>query len=390
MEPRRSARISAQAAATTAAAAKAPMAEIRKAKKTYARKEQRVVAEMNQKMDQFSAEAQLFIAQLSEKAKQSEAQLMEQAKQNEALLLEQVRQNEAEAQAFRALMKAGIPNGRGDDESDLEDVSMDESDGEEDEGLFVSREKTSLLVATDDNDDDDDEATLVTWNDILDYDTKDTKYYGYLSRGFNRTYDVIGRGPRNAEKLELVPSHRTVEKDDPDNLTAQREIKAEKRPKNGKTRMDIQGIAWVTSQCPEDPICLMDPRHWQKKRSEGNRANFPFTIIKVKWVTTDDEGKTTVQRTFETLTTVRKKYGSQSRSAPRDYMIGDRLVLPRGEQMKAGDLAIFAAAIISWDRHEKWKINPTTRKNRSPTPDEVLQTTESTRTRGGRKRAARQ
>ncbi|KXH63735.1 hypothetical protein CNYM01_14394, partial [Colletotrichum nymphaeae SA-01] len=42
-------------------------------------------------------------------------------------------------------------------------------------------------------------------------------------------------------------------------------------------------------------------------------------------------------------------------AAVRDYTIGDRVILAKGTVMPAADLAIFAAAIISWDRHEEWK-----------------------------------
>ncbi|GKT52045.1 uncharacterized protein ColSpa_12226 [Colletotrichum spaethianum] len=324
---------------------------------------------------------------------------------------QRVEQNEADAQAYRNLQNAAMSNKGVDDESELDDMSIDESDGEirgnvkkepQDEGLFVPQNRggTTLLVA---NDDEKDEASLMTWNEISghfgdDETEENTKYYGFLCAGLNRFYDVIGRGPPNAEKLELVPSHRAGEKTSPDNLTGNRKVlqdgKGDKIRVDGvKVRVDIQGVAWVASECPEDPIALMDPRYWETVNSEKDSKSqkrpktFPFTSIKLKWVTTDDDGKTTVEKTFETRSTVRSIYGKQLKVVPKTYKIGDRVVLEKGTTMAAADFAIFAAAIISWDRHEKWKNDPSTGRERSPTPDEDLRTT--TTTMRGPKRAAR-
>ncbi|WQF76938.1 hypothetical protein CDEST_02056 [Colletotrichum destructivum] len=391
MEPRRSRRVQdlqdKGAAQTRVKEAPAP---IRKARKSYVRKQQVVAQDMQRNMQKYSEDVQQVIAQMAQR----------------------VEQNEADAQAYRNLSKKAVSNeGDDDDGSELDDISMDESDGEvgrnvkkvaQDEGLFVlqSTEVTTLLVA---NDDEDDEASLITWEDMSghsgdDQTEENTKYYGFLCAGLNRTYDVMGRGPRNAEKLELVLSHRAGEKKSPNNLTGNRKVlqdeKGDKIRVDGvKVRVDIQGVAWVASECPEDPITLMDPRHWEQKNSERDSKSqkrpktFPFTSIKLKWVTTHDDGKTTVEKTFETRSTVRSIYGKQLKVVPKTYKIGDRVVLEKGTTMAAADFAIFAAAIISWDRHEKWKNDPSTGRDRSPTPDEDLRTT--TTTMRGPKRAAR-
>ncbi|WQF76880.1 hypothetical protein CDEST_01894 [Colletotrichum destructivum] len=388
MEPRRSRRIQDlqdKGAAQTPEVAKAPAAPIRKARKTYVRKQQIVAQDMQRNMQKYSEDVQQVIAQMAQR----------------------VEQNKVDAQAYRNLQKAGMSNGG---ESDLDDMSVDESDGEvggnvkteaQDEGLFVSQSTggTTLLVANDENDD---EASLIRWKDMFghlgEHDAEEnTKDYGFLCAGFNRFYDVIGRGPANAEKLELVPSHRAGEKASPRNLTRNRKIlqddKGDKIRVDGvKMQVDIQGVAWVTSEAPEDPIVLMDPRYWEKRKSESNSESkkrpktFPFTSIKLKWVTIHDNGETTVEKTFETRSTVRSIYGTQPKAAQQDYKIGDRVVLEKGTWMPAADLAIFAAAIISWDRHKKWKNDPSMGRDRSPTPDEDLRPTP---TRRGPKRAAK-
>ncbi|GKT68859.1 hypothetical protein ColTof4_01282 [Colletotrichum tofieldiae] len=312
MEPlRRSRRIQGlqhKEAAQTPEVAKAPAAPIRKARKTYVRRQQKVAEDMQRDMQKYSEDVQLVIAQMAQR----------------------VEQNEADAQAYRSLSKKAASNGGDDDESEADDMSIDESDGEvggnvkkeaQDEGLFVSQSTggTTLLVANDDEDDEDDEASLIKWKDMsghfgYDETEENTKYYGFLCAGLNRFYDVIGRGPRNAEKLELVPSHRAGEKKSPENLTANRKVlqdgKGDKIRVDGvKVRVDIQGVAWVASECPEDPIALMDPRYWEKINSEKDSNSqkrpktFPFTSIKLKWVTTHDDGKTTVEKTFETRST---------------------------------------------------------------------------------------
>ncbi|KAK1448467.1 hypothetical protein CTAM01_17340 [Colletotrichum tamarilloi] len=73
-------------------------------------------------------------------------------------------------------------------------------------------------------------------------------------------------------------------------------------------------------------------------------------------------------------------------AAVRDYTIGDRVILAKGTVMPAADLAIFAAAIISWDRHEEWKRGDRKREERSPTPHDPL---EVTKTKRGAKKAAK-
>ncbi|GKT61081.1 hypothetical protein ColTof3_08420 [Colletotrichum tofieldiae] len=259
-------------------------------------------------MQKYSEDVQLVIAQMAQR----------------------VEQNEADAQAYRNLSKNAASNGGDDDEWEADDMAIDESDSKvggnvkkeaQDEGLFVSQSTggTTLLVANDNEDDEDDEASLIKWKDMFgyvgEYDAEEnTKYYGFLGAGLNRFYDVIGRGPRNAEKLELVPSHRAGEKGSPNNLNQSRKVLQDKngdkiRVDGVKVRVDIQGVAWVPSACPEDPIALMDPRYWKKINSERNSESekrpktFPFTSVKLKWVTVHDDGETTVEKTFETRST---------------------------------------------------------------------------------------
>ncbi|KAK2051190.1 hypothetical protein LY76DRAFT_417762 [Colletotrichum caudatum] len=388
MEPRRSARIrgKAEAATDTPATAKPPPDQIRQAKKVYARRQQNVVEKVKKQIGDQHA----YIAQLSEEAEK----------------------NKAELETYRRELESMRSKERGDYGSDSEAMSIWDSDAEanaktepqEEEGLFVSQEKTSLLVATDNDDDDDDEATLFKGEEILghvgDYGSDtDNRYHGFLCAGLNRWYRVIGRGPLSAEKLELVPSPKVTRKE----MGSDKDLKYNRknlREENGdkirvdgvKVQVDIQGVTWISSQCPEDPIDLMNPERWEKIKSSGDHKSekraktFPFTSIRLKWVTIDDNGKRTVEKTFETRSTVRSIYGKQPKAAPRDYKIGDRVVLKEGTVLPAADFAIFAAAIISWDRHEKWKKDPSMGKDRSPTPDEALQTTT---TRRGPKKAAR-
>ncbi|KAK2728915.1 hypothetical protein CKAH01_10743 [Colletotrichum kahawae] len=124
--------------------------------------------------------------------------------------------------------------------------------------------------------------------------------------------------------------------------------------------------------------------YWEKRKSE-DKKNFklPFTSIKLKWVTTRN-GEKTVEKTFEMRSTVRSIFGMTQKAALRDYKIGEKVVLEEGTMMLAADLAIFAAAIISWDRYEEWTKEPSTGKDCSLTLDEVVQTME---TNWGRKKA---
>ncbi|KAE9568032.1 hypothetical protein CGMCC3_g15826 [Colletotrichum fructicola] len=313
---------------------------------------------------------------------------------------QQLREQAATIQAYEDRDRGATSTEEGDD-SQVNAMALDEplqdvKKETQDEGLFVPRtlEDNTTLIVTDDDDDEDDPATLVSWKDMSaqyqDNEMGNITTYGYL-KYLNRTYDVIGRGPRNAEKLELVSSRRDVRNDHENDLGSKDRRKSLRDDRGEKIKVDginiqvhIQGVVWIASQNPEDPIALMDPRYWGKRKSEGKK-NFrlPFTSIKLKWVTTRN-GEKTVEKTFETRSTVRSIFGMTPKAAPRDYKIGERVVLEEGTMMPAADLAIFAAAIISWDRYEEWKKEPSTGKDRSPTPDEVVQTTE---TKQGRKKA---
>ncbi|KAF4917463.1 hypothetical protein CGCVW01_v009841 [Colletotrichum viniferum] len=311
-------------------------------------------------------------------------------------LNQQIREQAATIQAYEDRDRGHTSKDGGDD-SDVDAMSLDESSQDakketQDEGLFVPRtlkDTTTLFV---NDDDEDDPATLVSWKDMSarypDDGTGNITTYGYL-RYLNRTYDVIGRGPRSAEKLELVLSKRDVRHDFENDLGRKRKSLRDEYGEKIKVdginvQVHIQGVVWITSKNPTDPIALMDPRYWEKRKSE-DKKNFklPFTSIKLKWVTMRN-GEKTVEKTFETRSTVRSIFGMAPKAAPRDYKIGERVVLEEGTMMPAADLAIFAAAIISWDRYEEWKKEPSTGKDCSPTPDEVVQTTE---TKQGRKKA---
>ncbi|KAK1451105.1 hypothetical protein CTAM01_17305, partial [Colletotrichum tamarilloi] len=79
----------------------------------------------------------------------------------------------------------------------------------EDEALFVSRTAVPIIVTDDPLED---PCDLVTSDNFghraADDEEGDVTKYGYLrGRGFNRYHDVVGRGPPNAEKLELLPSY---------------------------------------------------------------------------------------------------------------------------------------------------------------------------------------
>ncbi|KAF4772731.1 hypothetical protein HER10_EVM0007305 [Colletotrichum scovillei] len=226
----------------------------------------------------------------------------------------------------------------------------------EDEALFVSRTAVPIIVTDD--------------------PLKDP--------GFNRYHNVVGRGPPNAEKLELVPSYGVSgqkclndERRDPNQIRSERQ--------NGRLRIAIQGVAWVSPEGHQDPIRLLDPNYLEATtkddaHSDGKGAGrkerrkpLPHTVVKVKWLDGNN------QKTFETRSTVRSVFGMKPVAAVRDYMIGDRVILAKGTVMPAADLAIFSAAIISWDRHEEWKRGDRKREERSPTPHDPLEVTKTKR-----------
>ncbi|KAL4403541.1 hypothetical protein CABS03_15192 [Colletotrichum abscissum] len=263
----------------------------------------------------------------------------------------------------------------------------------EDEALFVSRTAVPIIVTDDPLED---PCDLVTSDNFghraADDEEGDVTKYGYLrGRGFNRYHDVVGRGPPNAEKLELLPSYGVLgqkclndERRDPN------QIRSEKQ--DGRLRIAIQGVAWVIPEGHDDPIRLLDPKYLEAKTKDDahsdekgagrkeRRKPLPHTVVKVKWLNGNN------QKTFETRSTVRSVFGMKPMAAVRDYTIGDRVILAKGTVMPAADLAIFAAAIISWDRHEEWKRGDRKREERSPTPHDPL---EVTKTKRGAKKAAK-
>ncbi|KXH57922.1 hypothetical protein CNYM01_14066 [Colletotrichum nymphaeae SA-01] len=392
--PRRSLRLEKKAAALVPEAAhvpeapKVPAAPARRANKNYVRNQEKVISDLKGKMNVYSAEAQQVFADMQSRLQEYEAK-------------EQARGSQQQTLDFSA-----PSNTANDDNSEFDEMSIDGDDSRSveaavkkeaqvDEGLFVSRNPNQSATLIVQDEEDDDPASLISLRDIFDQtedgDTANTTRYGFLQAGLNRTYNVVGRGPRNAEKLELVPSNRDPIADAADNLTQKRKVLRDGTGRRLKVdginiQVDIQGVAWIATQNPADPITLMDPRYWDKLKSEGKKnGRLPFTSIKLKWVTVRN-GEKIVEKTFETRSTVRSIFGKTPRAAPRTYKIGDRVVLEKGTMMPAADLAIFAAAIISWDRHLKWKEDPSIGEDRSPTPDEVLQTTE---TRRGRTQGAK-
>ncbi|KAL0933544.1 uncharacterized protein CTRU02_212507 [Colletotrichum truncatum] len=428
--PRRSGRLRAAETAKSLKAAKAPTAPEPptvpepQAKKAYSSKKRKVASDLEGNKGHYSENAQWLIDQMLLDAKQKQAEATQRADQNAA-----------DAEAWRNLQKNVVSEERDDDDFDPDEMSLDEMSLNEwdnepvenvkteanakteakvktepsDIGIFVPRkaEKTvPIIVANDENsngDDDYGDVVLVEWNDIVSVNTggnctdKGKRIHGYLNAGWNRYYKVIGLGPRHYEKLEFEVSHNAGEREGLTNLMKTRKaLEDEKKNKiivdGVKLKVDIQGVAWSTSQNTDDPVALMDPRYWEKMKSEskGKPKKFPFTSVYLKWTTTHADGDPTVERTFETRSTVRSIFGRHPRPAPMDYMIGSRVVLKKGTMMPAGDLAIFAAAIISLDRYEKWQETEKVKeegeggdrdywKEPSPAPDELLRPNKPTR-----------
>ncbi|KAK1634959.1 hypothetical protein BDP81DRAFT_493273 [Colletotrichum phormii] len=385
---RRSLRLQNKGAAHVPEAPKVPAAPARRANKKYVRKQEEVISDLKGNMEMYSAEAQQVIVDMQSRLQKYEAD-------------EQARRGQQQTFNFSTPL-----NTANDDNSEFDAMSVDSNDSRSvgaavkkeaqvDEGLFVPRNPRQSATLIVEDDEDDDPASLISLRDIFDQtgddDIENTTRYGFLEVGPYRTYNVVGRGPRNAEKLELVPSNRDPVGDAINNLSQKKKVLRDGTGRKLKVdginiQVDIQGVAWIATQNPADPITLMDPRYWDKMKSEGKKnVRMPYTLIKLKWVTIRN-GEKTVEKTFESRSTVRSIFGKTPRAALRTYKIGDRVVLEKGTIMPAADLAIFAAAIISWDRHLKWKEDPSTGEDRSPTPDEVLQTTE---TKHGRRQGAR-
>lgn len=273
-----------------------------------------------------------------------------------------------------------------------------------DVGLFVSQPLGSSVVVVNENDTDD-PGDLMLWNEFTTIRSKGAVQgnftsYGYISRGLNRFSEVIGVGPLNAEKLQLVPSAKTGIC-----LNETRHnVKRQAIDENGKRvniRPILQGVAWDIPVGHDDPILLMDPRRWATKKGKGgngegegdnerdkpgatskwqvNRA--PFTTLKIKWqIIDDDDGavgrgnaigsmRFLKDKTFETRSTLRSLIGQRPVAAPQDFKLGDRVLIEKGTVMKQADMWIYAGAIRSWDRHQEWKDGKRPAVARSPTPD---------------------
>ncbi|KAK0373219.1 hypothetical protein CLIM01_09432 [Colletotrichum limetticola] len=273
-----------------------------------------------------------------------------------------------------------------------------------DVGLFVSQTLGSSVVVVNEKDTDD-PGDLMSWNEFTTIRSKGAVQgshtsYGYLSRGHNRFSEVIGVGPLNAEKLQLVPSAKTGIC-----LNETRHnVKRQAIDENGKRvniRPILQGVAWDIPIGHDDPILLMDPRNWATKKEKGNSgegkgedernkpgatnkwqvSKAPYTTLKIKWQIIDDDagavGKGNAmgrvrflkEKTFETRSTLRSLIGQRPVAAPQDFKLGDRVLIEKGTVMKQADMWIYAGAIRSWERHQEWEDGKRPAVARSPTPD---------------------
>ncbi|KAH9225102.1 hypothetical protein K456DRAFT_59729 [Colletotrichum gloeosporioides 23] len=180
------------------------------------------------------------------------------------------------------------------DSQSEEDVQREAEDG----NLFVSRKTSPVIIADDVLQDRCDLVNSATFGHRAAIDKEeDVTEYGCLRAGGpNRYYSVIGRGPPNAEKLELISSYGTPgQMHLNDERRTANEIRLDKQ--SNKPNVAIQGVAWVIPECHEDPISLMDPRRLEAQvkdeaHSDEDRVGekkrrakiFPYTTIKLKWL----------------------------------------------------------------------------------------------------------
>ncbi|KAK2051464.1 hypothetical protein LY76DRAFT_610599, partial [Colletotrichum caudatum] len=148
-----------------------------------------------------------------------------------------------------------------------DEPSEEDTQDEAEEGnLFVPRAASPIILADDLLEDPCDLVMTDTFGQrAADDDEKDITEYGWLrAAGVNQYYDVIGRGPPNAEKLVLIPSYHSPDQEClNDERRDSKQIRSDRQ--GNKLKVAIQGVAWVIPEGHQDPISLMGPRHLETK-----------------------------------------------------------------------------------------------------------------------------